>query len=95
VDCVRSGCIPVYHAHSSVARGILSGAAWIDPADHGHGPRATIEFACAEDITRYQECNEAWLKSPALAETHTYAVFRRIGEIMCRAIRLADNCQCS
>ena len=82
VDAVCAGCIPVYHAHETVRQGPLRGAAWVDPADFGFDPDATLEFALKQDIERYWDTNEAWLKSDAAVSTSFDKVYERIGRIL-------------
>jgi hypothetical protein len=82
VEAVCAGCIPVYRADPTVASGVLRGALWIDPANHGDDPERTIQAALRADVREFQETNGRWLKSRALAETHHLEVFRRIGAII-------------
>jgi hypothetical protein len=82
VDAVRAGCIPIYHAHQTVAEGILKRAVWVDPADCHFDPEETIRHALSQDIGRFQEINEKWLLSDEVAATGNDQIFRRIGGIL-------------
>ena len=77
VDAAAAGCIPVYHAHPTVAQGILSGATWVDPARFGFDVDETLKHARGlrrEEIARQ---NHAWLESEAVGETRFDRVFAR------------------
>jgi|GEM_PF-1116914 hypothetical protein len=74
VNAVRGGAVPVYHAHESVRHGILSNAAWIDPADYGFDSERTLQAALNADLLKYQEVNDHWLKSEALEKLESSRV---------------------
>lgn len=82
VDAVRSGCIPIYHAHKTVRNGVLRGAKWVDPSDFRFNVDATLQFALTQNIEDYWSVNEKWLDSDEVLATDFCAVFRRIGEIL-------------
>lgn len=82
VNAARAGCIPVYHAHSTVKRRFLDGARWVDHADFGFSPRRTIEFALAQDQAVFRRINDAWLESGILAETDDQKVIPTLHAIM-------------
>jgi hypothetical protein len=69
VNAARAGCIPVYHAHSTVRDEFLRNAKWVDPADFGFCPQRTIEYALAQDQSEFRRVNDKWLKSGVLDET--------------------------
>lgn len=78
VNAVRAGCVPVYHAHPSVAAKFLRGAKWVDPAQHGFSARRTIDFALAADGMEFQKANDTWLESGILDETGFLGFFNRL-----------------
>ncbi|MBX9928135.1 MAG: hypothetical protein K2X99_04405 [Gemmatimonadaceae bacterium] len=82
VDAVLSDCVPIYHAHPTVRDGVLRGASWIDPADHGMSVRRTIAAALAADRIEIAARNRAWLVSPAARETEWTSVWARIAEVL-------------
>lgn len=82
VEAVCAGCIPVYRADPTVAEGVLKGALWVDPADHGHDPGRTLRTALAMDAARFQERNLRWLQGAALAETSSRAVFHKLAGLL-------------
>lgn len=79
VDGVRAGCIPVYHAHSSVRDTVLKGAAWVDPADFGFDPGRTIAHALELDRARIAEQNAEWLVGDVALATREDRVWAKIG----------------
>jgi hypothetical protein len=82
VEAVCAGCVPVYRAHPTAAQTVLRGATWVDPADHGHDPEATLEAAFSLDSEKVRQQNEQWLGSDLLAETRSCHVYGRIGRIL-------------
>jgi hypothetical protein len=82
VEAVCAGCVPVYRAHPTVVQTVLRGATWVDPADHGHDPEATLEAAFSLDSEKVRQQNEQWLGSDLLAETRSCHVYGRIGRIL-------------
>jgi hypothetical protein len=82
LNAVRAGCIPVYHAHPTVAAGILKDAKWVDPKDHGFDPERTLKFALDQDLREFQETNEKWLLSDAVAATESSRIRVQIAEIL-------------
>ena len=82
VEAVCAGCIPVYRADPSVAAGVLQGALWVDPAEHGNDPERTLRVALQADPMVFMEANRRWLDSALLAESHHDAVFRRLAELL-------------
>lgn len=74
INAVRGGAIPVYNAHKSVRDGILSGAAWIDPADYNYNPKRTLRAALQADLQKFQEVNERWLLSEPLSRLESSCV---------------------
>jgi hypothetical protein len=78
VDAARAGCVPIYHAHSTVRDRFLKGARWVDPASFDFDTKATLEFALAQDRALYADANRAWMRSRAVAKTSWEAVFERI-----------------
>jgi hypothetical protein len=84
-DAVRSGCVPVYHAHASVKSAFLDGAVWVDPADYDWDPHATMAAALSFDRKKVAETNEQWLRShPKLQATTIAPVYSRLAEILAR-----------
>jgi hypothetical protein len=57
VNAVRAGCVPVYHAHSTVRNTILQGANYIDPADFNFNVSATLAAANKCDLETLREQN--------------------------------------
>ena len=82
VEAVCSGCIPIYRADPTVSGGVLKGARWVDPADHGNDPERTLCAALQADSFAFRDANQQWLSSAVLAETHHVAVFRRLANIL-------------
>jgi len=82
VEAVCAGCIPVYRAHPTIAQTILRDAAWVDPANYGHDPEATIKAALSFNAESIRLQNEQWLASAMVADTHSTQVFGRIGIIL-------------
>jgi hypothetical protein len=83
VEAVCAGCIPIYHAHPTVAQTILRDAKWVDPGDYGNDPAATIAAALSLDASRVREQNEHWVTSAIVAETNVRNIFGKIGRILC------------
>jgi hypothetical protein len=82
VNAARAGCIPVYHAHSTVRSRFLASAKWVDPADFGFSPKRTIEYALTQDQAEYRRINDAWLESGILAETDNRKVIPMLHKIL-------------
>jgi hypothetical protein len=82
VNAARAGCIPVYHAHPTIADRFLKGAKWVDPADHGFNPRRTIDYALAADRSEFQKANDAWLDSGIVDETGFLGFFNRLHSLI-------------
>ncbi len=80
VNAVRAGCIPIYQAHPSVRSAYLNGAAYVDPADFGLDPAATLKAALAMDRDSVAEQNFRWLESYAVQSTGHVAVWTKIAE---------------
>lgn len=78
VNAARAGCIPVYHAHRTVAEKYLKGARWVDPQDHGFSARRTLDHALAADISEFQGANDRWLDSGILNEMGFRGFWNRI-----------------
>jgi Glycosyltransferase family 10 (fucosyltransferase) C-term len=78
VNAARAGCVPVYHAHPTVAERFLNGAKWVDPADHKFNAKRTIEYALAADQSEFQKANDSWLESGILEETGYLGFWNRI-----------------
>ena len=91
VAAVQAGCIPVYQAHESVRQTFLAGAKWIDPADYGFDPAATVKAALSERIEDYWEANAEWLKNPVVVATEREHVLRRIAELLVRRIAVSER----
>jgi hypothetical protein len=105
-DAVRAGCIPVYHAHPTVRESFLSGAIWVDPADYGWDPYATM--CAAFDMNRQEvaETNRKWMENHSLVQKVFLApIYHRLIEILlaksenrlsfsepCLRPRLLDEC---
>ena len=87
VNAVRAGCIPVYHAHSTVRERFLKGASWVDPADHGFNPGRTIAYALRQSQAEFRRINDNWLDSGILGETTPQSFWNRIAGIMRERIR--------
>lgn len=90
VNAARAGCIPVYHAHSSVKRRFLSGAKWVDPVNFDFSARRTIEHALAQDRVEFRRINDAWLKSGILEETDDQKVFPMLHKILKSKLKARD-----
>jgi hypothetical protein len=86
VNSIRAGCIPVYHAHSTVKETFLKGAIWVDPSDFNFEPRATIKFALEQDIHHYRRINDEWLDSDILSTTTIHSFYEKICQIMERKL---------
>lgn len=79
VNAVRSGCIPIYHAHPTVRNYFLKNALWVDPSDFNFNVEKTINYALEQDINKYQTTNDAWLdSSETLAMTTPDAFWEQI-----------------
>ena len=78
VEAVLAGCIPVYRASPESRESVLKKARWVDPADHGNNPDATIRHALDGDINSFQKQNAEWLRSDALQQTHAAAIYEKI-----------------
>lgn len=87
VNAVRGGCIPVYHAHPTIADGILRGARWIDPRDYDYNVDATIDKALSTEIKEVQSENQRWLQSEAVKQTSFDGVWTSIGQIFQHKIK--------
>jgi Glycosyltransferase family 10 (fucosyltransferase) C-term len=81
INAVRAGCVPIYHAHSTVKNGILRGASWIDPADHAYDPERTIRAALGAPLARYQSTNAQWLERAEVRATHFDGVWEKLAGI--------------
>ena len=92
VNAVRAGCIPIYHAHSTVKEGFLRGAKWVDPADFAFSPSRTVEFALNQDQTEFRSINDAWLESGILAETDDFKTLPKLHEIIGAKLKI-PKCQ--
>ena len=92
VNAVRGGCIPIYHAHSTVKERFLRHAKWIDPAEFGFLPRRTIEFALNQDQTEFRSINDAWLESGILADTDNLKMLPNLHEIISAKLKI-PKCQ--
>jgi hypothetical protein len=92
VDAVRAGCVPVYRAHPTVRDGVLRGARWVDPADFGLDPGATLAHALSVPPAEIQAANREWLRSEALKATHGVEVYASIARFLrARSERGADR----
>lgn len=82
VDAVRAGCVPVYHAHPTVAASVLRGATWVDPADFDFEPGPTLRHAL--DLSREDVAarNDAWLASDEVLATRLDRVLSRIADAL-------------
>jgi hypothetical protein len=95
VNAARAGCVPVYHAHPTVRDTFLKGARWIDPADFGYDPSATLAAARRCDFAEVQERNRKWLQSDAVKATQGERVWSRIADHFVERItsaRLGSQC---
>lgn len=80
VDGVRAGCVPIYHAHPTVRDGVLRGARWVDPADHGLDVDRTIAHALSMDREEIARTNFAWLESEGVRATSQERVWSKIAD---------------
>ena len=80
VDAAQAGCIPIYHAHPTVKRGVLKSARWVDPESFGFSSDRTLAFALNADPRDYQEANAAWLASEAFQATRKDRVYTAIAD---------------
>ena len=82
---MRAGCVPIYHAHPSVKKEFLDGAVWIDPADYGWNPQATLDAAMQLDRAEVDAVNQRWMAAhPKFQETNLRQVYSRLSEILAR-----------
>ncbi len=79
---VQANCIPIYHAHPTVKNEVLEGALWVDPIDFNFDVNETIEFALAQDRSKYVRANLNWLRTPEAKSSELSRVFLRLGEIL-------------
>lgn len=86
VNACRAGCVPIYHAHPSVRDGILRGASWIDPADHGFDPGRTFAAARTADAGRIVATNFNWLQSEAVRDTNGFRIWTRIADYFAKRL---------
>ncbi|HTR40448.1 MAG TPA: glycosyltransferase family 10, partial [Pseudomonadales bacterium] len=91
VNAARAGCIPVYHAHPTVASKFLKGACWVDPKDFSFDARKTIEYALAQDINKFRSLNDSWLDSGILDNTTQDRVSERVCDLMVGKIHQAKE----
>ena len=78
-DAVRAGCVPIYHAHSSVKEQYLEGAVWVDPADFDWDTSATMESAFSLTREDVAEQNRNWMDTnAAFGATLLEAVYERL-----------------
>ena len=81
---VQADAIPIYRAHPTVAKGILQGAKWVDPADFDHDPARTIAFALSQDREEYTAANRRWFLKPQVQTTHVRAIVETLGRALYR-----------
>jgi hypothetical protein len=86
LNAARAGCVPIYRAHQTVRDGILKGAFWIDPADHGLDATRTIKAALAAPLEEVHAKNRAWMASPAVEATHFNGVWKQLAGIFSRKL---------
>ena len=80
---MQAGCVPIYHPHPSVRETFLYGAIWVDPADHGWNPRATVDVALNSDRKHVAATNYRWRENhPRVIKTDTASVYSRMAEIL-------------
>jgi hypothetical protein len=83
VEAVVAGCIPVYRATADIRETFLNGACWVDPSDQSASGEKAILSALKANIETFWETNERWLKeSRYLSNTHSQAVFKKIGILL-------------
>jgi hypothetical protein len=87
VNACRAGCVPVYHAHPTVRDGILRGALWIDPADHGFDPARTFAAARDADAGHIVATNLEWLQSEPVRDTNGFRIWTRIADHFATRLR--------
>jgi hypothetical protein len=80
----QAGCIPIYHAHTTVAAGALRQAMWVDPVDFDLNVEATLRFALDQDRKFYAGNNFGWLESTEARTAGLQQVFSRLGAILSR-----------
>ncbi len=86
LNAARAGCVPVYHAHPSVRNGVLRGAFWIDPANHGFDVTKTIAAALAAPLQEAHSVNRAWLARSDVRATHFDGVWSQLAGIFAQKI---------
>ena len=82
VNAVRAGCVPIYHAHPTVAERFLKGAKWVDPGDVGFSAKRTLDCALGADLESFQTANDAWLDSGVLDPTGYQGYFSQLHAIL-------------
>jgi len=80
VNAARAGCVPVYYAHPTVRSTYLQGAFWVDPANYGFDPSATLAAAKKCDAASVREQNWKWLESEQVRATEGFAIWSRIAD---------------
>ncbi len=86
IAAVEAGCIPVYHAHPTVAKRYLKEARWVDPADFDWDVDETLQFALDQRRDHYVEPNRSWLQGGILDETSYGAVEARCVQELIRRV---------
>ena len=88
VNAVEAGCIPVYHAHSSVREGILTGAKWVDPQDFNFDAKRTLAHALDANSDAFLKFNKEWLMSDSVRATSSDAVHMQAARILANRVRI-------
>lgn len=86
LNAARAGCVPVYHAHSTVRDGILRGAFWIDPVDYGFDVPRTLGAALAAPLQEVHLLNRAWIARPEVQATQFDGIWTQLAAIFARKI---------
>ncbi|WP_017653946.1 glycosyltransferase family 10 domain-containing protein [Fortiea contorta] len=86
VNAVRAGCVPIYHAHTTVKNTILPGARWIDPADFNFDVSATLAAAEKCDVEKFRKQNYQWLQKEQVKATNGYRIWSRIADLFVEQI---------
>ena len=83
VEAVVAGCIPVYHAHTTLVDTVLNGAFRLETEAFDHDIQRVIDTCINIDIKVVHAQNLEWLNhNEYLRSTRASAVFDRIGQIL-------------
>jgi hypothetical protein len=66
VQAVIAGCVPIYHASTTIRETVLRGATWVDPADFMFNGNRTVAAALSKDQKEVAAANQEWLMTNTL-----------------------------